>query len=246
MSVLVLDVGNSRTKWGVHAPRGWASLGVTPNNEIGTLALREWQNLPRPIRVVGVNVAGEPARLRIEAQLARWRVAPEWLTSSAAACGVVNRYEQPTQLGPDRWAALVAARRRALAASPAQPVVVVNAGTAVTVDALDADGVFRGGLILPGIRLMLRSLADHTAGLKIPAGTFREFPTSTGDALYSGAIQAAVGAIAEMRRHLAGGNGDVRCLVSGGAAPEVAPHLPGGVEVVDRLVLEGVLALAEE
>ena len=71
------------------------ALGATPNSEIGTLALRDWQNLPRPVRVVGVNVAGEAARVRVEAQLARWRVAPEWLTATAAACGVINRYAQP-------------------------------------------------------------------------------------------------------------------------------------------------------
>jgi type III pantothenate kinase len=244
--VLVLDVGNSRTKWGLHTGRGWTTLGATPNNEIGTLALRDWQNLPRPESVVGVNVAGEPARMRIEAQIARWRVPPQWLTPAAAACGVVNRYEQPSQLGADRWAALVAARSRALAApSGPQAVVVVNAGTAVTIDALDAEGTFRGGVILPGLRLMLRTLAEHTAGLKVAAGTFRQFPTSTGDALYSGAIQAIAGAVAEMRRHLARDGAGVRCLISGGAAQEIAPHLAAPVETVEHLVLEGVLALAE-
>jgi type III pantothenate kinase len=244
--VLVLDVGNSRTKWGLHSGRGWTTLGITPNNEIGTLALREWQNLPRPLRVVGVNVAGEAARMRIEALTARWRVLPEWLSPTAAACGVVNRYQQPSQLGADRWAALVAARARALAAPPGpQATVVVNAGTAVTIDALDADGTFLGGVILPGLRLMLRTLADHTAGLRFAPGTFRQFPTNTGDALYSGAIQAIAGAVAEMRRHLARDGADVRCLISGGAAEEIAPHLAAPVEIVELLVLEGVLALAE-
>ena len=243
--VLVLDVGNSRTKWGIHSGHGWTTLGVTPNNEIGTLALREWQNLPRPLRVVGVNVAGEPARMRIEALVARWRVAAEWLTPSAAACGVVNGYRQPSQLGADRWAALVAARARALAVpSGPQATAVVNAGTAVTIDALDADGTFRGGVILPGLRLMLRSLADHTAGLKVAPGTYQEVPTNTGDALYSGAIDAIAGAVAEMCRHLARDGADVRCLISGGAAAEIAPHLAAPVEIVEHLVLEGVLALA--
>jgi len=244
--VLVLDVGNSRTKWGLHSVRGWLSLGVTPNNEISTLALREWQNLPRPVRIVGVNVAGEPARMRIEAQLARWRVPPMWLTATATAGGVVNSYVQPGQLGADRWAALVAARKRALAMELfPPPVVVVNAGTAVTVDALDADGLFRGGVILPGLRLMLRALAEHTAGLKAPPGSYRDFPTNTGDALYSGAVQAITGAIGEMRARLAGSAGEVRCLLSGGAANDIAPHLGGSVEVVENLVLEGVLALAD-
>jgi type III pantothenate kinase len=245
LPVLVLDAGNSRLKWGLYAPPRWETFGATPNGEIGTLALRDWQNLPRPARAVGVNVAGEAVRLRIEALLARWRVAPEWIGSSAAACGVVNGYAVPEQLGADRWASLVAARRRVLAAGAApRPAVVVNAGTAVTIDALDADGAFRGGVILPGLQLMLHALADKTAALKTPAGRFAEFPTNTGDALFSGAVQAVCGAIERMRRAVRQGDGDVACLLAGGAAAEVAPRLSDGAEVVPHLVLEGVLALA--
>jgi type III pantothenate kinase len=243
--VLVLDVGNSRTKWGLHSGRGWITFGAIPNADVGTLALREWQNLPRPLSIVGVNVAGERARLRVEAQLARWRVTPQWLTASAAAGGVVNGYTRPGQLGADRWAALVAARQRALAQAPPPSVVVVNAGTAVTVDALDAGGVFRGGIILPGMRLMLQALAENTAGLKVAPGSYQDFPTSTPDALYSGAVQAVAGAIGQVSARLAGDAGEVRCLLAGGAAREIAPHLGAAVEVVDNLVLEGVLALAD-
>ena len=75
--ILVLDCGNSRLKWGLAGPHGWVSQGNVPNQEIGTLALRDWQNLPRPARVVGVNVAGEATRVRVEAQLVRWRTPPE-------------------------------------------------------------------------------------------------------------------------------------------------------------------------
>ncbi|MEP7181371.1 MAG: type III pantothenate kinase [Betaproteobacteria bacterium] len=243
---LIIDVGNSRLKWGLRGPRGWLAQGVTPNNEIGTLALREWQNLPRPMRVVGVNVAGEAARVRVEAQLARWRVAPEWLHASAAACGVTNHYARPEQLGADRWASLVGARQRSIATDLFPPAcVVVNAGTAVTVDALDFDGVFRGGCILPGLRLMLSALADNTSALRIAPGAFQAFPDNTADALYSGAMQAVCGAIEQMRRLIDTNAAQVRVYLAGGAAPEIAPHLNPPVEVVDNLVLEGVLALAD-
>ncbi|MEP7208339.1 MAG: type III pantothenate kinase [Casimicrobiaceae bacterium] len=243
---LVLDLGNSRMKWGLHGPRGWAALGVTPNAEIGTLSLRDWQNLPRPVRAVGVNVAGEAARVRVEAQIARWRLVPQWLASSAAACGVSNGYRVPGQLGADRWASLVAARQRTLAGeSPQTPAVVVNAGTAVTIDALDADGRFLGGLILPGLRLMLRALAENTAALKVPPGTFSVFPDNTPDALYAGSILAVTGAIAQVRASLDRDNVVAHCFLAGGAAHEIAPHLTPPVEVVDNLVLEGVLALAD-
>lgn len=242
---LVLDLGNSRMKWGLHGPWGWMSAGVTPNNEIGSLALRDWQNLPRPVRVVGVNVAGEAARVRVEAQIARWRLTPRWLTASAAACGVTNGYQTPGQLGADRWASLVAARQRTLGIELfPPPAIVVNAGTAVTVDALDGDGRFLGGLIMPGLRLMVRALAENTASLKMPPGAFAQFPDNTPDALYSGAVQAVAGAIEQMRAHLHHDPRHAQCFLAGGAAQEIAPHLTPPVEVVDNLVLEGVLALA--
>ena len=243
--ILVLDSGNSRLKWGLFGPRGWVAHGVVPNPELATLAVRDWQSLQRPSRVVGVNVAGEPARVRVEGQLARWRLPVEWLSATAAAAGVINHYAIPSQLGADRWASLVAARTRTIASElfPSS-CVVVNAGTAVTVDALDADGVFRGGIILPGLHLMLRALSDNTAALRVAPGKFEDFPTSTPDAIYSGAVQGVCGAIELMRAKLQGDNASVRCLLAGGLAREIAPHLAGPVEVVDNLVLEGVLVLA--
>lgn len=244
--ILVIDAGNSRMKWGLHSGRDWVALGATPNGEIGTLAQREWRNLERPLRVAGVNVAGEAARQEIEALLARWRVAAEWLTASAAAGGVVNSYAVPEQLGADRWAALVAAWRRVGATDVRPvPVVVVSAGTAVTIDSLDAGGCFRGGVILPGLELMRQALADNTSALKTAPGQYRDCPTNTADALYSGAVQAICGAIELARGRLQGEHSVVKCLLAGGAAAKIAPHLSGYPEVVDNLVLEGVLALAQ-
>jgi type III pantothenate kinase len=245
---LVVDVGNSRMKWALWNGRTFVTLGVVPNAEIGSLVVRDWQTLQRPVRAIGVNVAGESARVRVESQLARWRLAMEWLHATGGAGGVVNHYAQPSQLGADRWAALVAARRRALAADTVpRPVIVVNAGTAVTIDALDGQGVFRGGLILPGMRLMLRALAENTAALKLSPGRYADFPTSTPDALATGVVQAVCGAIELMRARLASGLAvAVGCYIAGGAAREIAPHLAAPVQVVDNLVLEGVLALAGE
>jgi type III pantothenate kinase len=243
--ILCLDCGNSRFKWGLAGPHGWVSQGNIPNQEIGTLALRDWQNLPRPMRVIGVNVAGEALRVRVEAQLVRWRLSPEWIVAREEACGVFNRYARPSQLGPDRWAALIAVRARVTEELFPSSCIVVNAGTALTVDALDATGVFRGGIILPGMNMMLQALAENTAALKVPPGRYHDFPINTADALYSGAVQALCGAIEQMRQRLDGDETRPRVVVSGGAAAEIAPHLTEPVEVVDNLVLEGVLALAE-
>ena len=234
-------------KWALVGAHGSVAQGIVPNAEIGSLAVRDWQTLPRPMRALGVNVAGEAARVRVEAQLTRWRVPMEWLVATIEARGVTNRYAQPSQLGADRWAAMVAARLRANASDTIpQPIVVVNAGTAVTIDSLDADGVFRGGLILPNMRLMLRALAENSTAFKLPAGRFVDFPTNTADAIYSGALHAVCGAIELARARLSTQGVPVRCYIAGGAAPEIGPHLAAPVELVDNLVLEGVLAIAEE
>jgi type III pantothenate kinase len=247
IATLVIDVGNSRMKWALVDARGALAQGVVPNAEIGTLAVRDWQNLPRPARAVGVNVAGEAARVRVEGQLARWRVPMQWLFASESARGVVNRYVPPSSLGPDRWAALIAARLRAIESDvEPQAAIIVNAGTAVTIDTLDANGVFRGGAILPSMRLMLRALADNTAALKVPPGSYADFPTNTGDALYTGVLQAVCGAIELARARVSTQGVPVRCYLAGGAAPEIGPHLAAPVELVDNLVLEGVLALADD
>jgi len=245
MMILALDCGYSRLAWGLADEERWVAEGTVANQEIGTLALRDWQNLPRPTHVVGVNAAGEATRVRVEAQLARWRTMPHWLIATGEACGVKNRYALPSQLGADRWAALIAARQRLTQELLPQACVVVNARTAITVDALDAAGVFRGGVILPGINLMLQGLAANTA-LKMPPGRYDDFPLSNADALFAGALQAICGAIEQMRRRLAGEAGLTKCFVASGAAAEIAPHLTAPVEVVDNLVLEGVLALAME
>ncbi len=108
--------------------------------------------------------------------------------------------------------------------------------------------MFLGGLILPGVRLMLRALADHTAALRAAPGTFRDFPTTTSDALFSGAVQAVCGAIEQIRQRLRGAgaraDAEITCYLAGGSAQDIAPRLTGPVELVDNLVLEGVLVLA--
>ena len=243
---LILHVGNSRMKWGLVGPRGWYAQGIIPNADIGTLALRDWQNLPRPARAIGVNAGGEAVRVRLESQVSRWRLPVIWLVAQERGGGIVNRHRPASQLGADRWALLVASRRRALEGDAAgAPCVAVNAGTIVTIDALDADGVYEGGIVVPGPHLMLRAMADRAPALKVPPGTYRPFSTTTADAIATGAIEAVCGAIELTRARLREGEPSVRCYLTGGAAHEIAPHLGGPVEVVDNLVLEGVLALAE-
>ncbi len=241
--ILCIDVGGSRMKWGLAGPHGWMKLGDVANAQIGTLILRDWQNLPRPERVVGVNTAGEAQRVRVEGQLARWRAGVRWIKPAVKGGGVVSDYRQG-ELAPDRWVSLIAARRRASAAPDGGACVVVNAGTSVTIDALDAEGRFRGGVMLPGLQAMLRTLADAMPLARITGGQYKDFPVNDADGAATGAVRAVTGAVARARERIADTGAPVRVFIGGGAAGEIAPHLAAPVDVVDNLVLEGVLALA--
>lgn len=236
--ILVLDAGNSRVKWGFHDGAKWLSQGNVDNDEIPSMFLA-WQGQPRPDRVIGSNVAGEGVRTRLGTQLSRWRVQPQWVSASDNECGVTNSYERPAQLGSDRWAGLIAAWKRVQ-----RSCLVVNAGTAMTIDALSGDGVFMGGIILPGLMLMHRTLASNTAMLKVPQGKFTQLPTNSADAIYSGAVQALAGAIERIGAVMRdAGQADPACIISGGAAPNLQPHLNFQATLVDNLVLEGLLAI---
>ena len=242
MRLLALDVGNTRLKWALFVGGIIREHGALILEEISTLNETHWQSLSRPDRVIGSNVAGEAVRHRVEDQLARWGVDPEWIVAHPAECGVVNGYDRPALLGPDRWAALIAARYRV----PDGPCLVITVGTAVTIDALDDRGTFVGGLIVPGFGLMLDALEAGTAGLRVPSGDFQTFPTNTSNALMSGGVHALAGAAERMARLLAERNGRTpRVLLAGGAAPKLAPHLRFAYTMVDNLVLEGLARIAD-
>ena len=242
--ILCIDVGGSRMKWGLAGPHGWLKQGDVANAQIGTLILRDWQNLPRPERVVGVNTAGEAQRVRVEGQLARWRAGVNWIKPSARRGGVINDYRQG-ELAPDRWVSLIAARRRSINGDAADACVVVNAGTCVTIDALGADGHFRGGVMLPGLQTMLGALAEAMPLSRTAGGQWKDFPVNDADGAATGVVRAVCGAVAETRALIAHGDAPVRVFIGGGAAREIAPHLAPPVQVVDNLVLEGVLALSD-
>jgi type III pantothenate kinase len=246
---LAIDIGNTRLKWALFEstqPGATAcEHGAVFLERIDELAETAWKGLPAPRAMLGCNVAGEAVRHRVEEQLEQvWEVPPRWAVPSAAEAGVVNGYAIPARLGADRWVAQIGARWRMLGRGGAQPVLVVMVGTAVTVDAQDAQGRFLGGLIVPGHGIMLRALEGGTAGLRVPTGEVVPFPTNTSDALTSGGTFAITGAIERMHRHLREHGGtDPHTIMSGGAGWKVSPHLGIPHELVDTLIFDGLLAL---
>ncbi len=248
---LALDIGNTRLKWALYAaPHPGAVLltqGAVFLETIDHLAEGDWKALAAPTSMLGCVVAGEAVRRRVEEQLELWDIEPRWVVPSAHAGGVVNGYDHPNRLGADRWTALIGARHRVLAHGAPRPALVVMVGTAVTVDALDAEGRFVGGLILPGFGLMLRALEMGTAGLKAPTGEAVDFPTNTSDALMSGGAHAIAGAIERMQRRLHERTSqEPELLMSGGAAVKLEPIVELPFETVDTLIFEGLLVLQSQ
>lgn len=235
--IIAIDAGNSRIKWGVHDGRRWLDTGAlaTPDAAWLSEAADEW---PRPSLVAICNVAGKAVGEAILAVLAQRHDRVVSLRASAAACGVRNGYDVPQQLGADRWAAMIGARGKLAA-----PCLVVCAGTATTVDVLDADGLFRGGLILPGFDLMRAALAENTAQLPFSEGRFRSEPHNTLDAIASGCMHAQLGAIERMFACIAG-DAAACCLLTGGGAARLCEHLRIPVQLAENLVLDGLQRFA--
>jgi type III pantothenate kinase len=251
MSFLAIDVGNTRLKWALYAAaEPGAKLlahGAEFLENIDHLPEREWATLPRPQRMLGCIVAADAVRRRVEEHLAElWDLAAQWVVPSASEAGLTNGYDHPGRLGADRWVAMIGAWHRVLATGPARPLVVVMVGTAVTVEAVDATGRFMGGFILPGHGIMLRALESGTAGLHVPTGEVREFPTNTSDALTSGGTYAIAGAVERMVQHVRSHCGaEPACYMTGGAGWKMAPVMNGHFELVESLIMDGLLVIAQ-
>lgn len=249
MTFLAIDIGNTRLKWALHtAPQRNAPLlaqGVEFLENIDRLASGDWVGLPHPKRMLGCTVAGDAIKRRVEEQMELWDVSANWVVASSHEAGLSNGYDYPARLGADRWVAMIGAWHRSLAQGPARPLVVVMVGTAVTVDAIDTQGKFLGGLILPGHGIMLRALESGTAGLHVPTGNVCAFPTNTSDALTSGGTYAIAGAVERMVQHLRQHCGtEPRCIMTGGAGWKMAPSMSVPFELVDNLLFDGLLELA--
>jgi type III pantothenate kinase len=237
--VLLLDIGNSRCKW-VRVEAGcWVERGVLDNAQIDTLA-SVFAQLPAPSRILVSNVAGADMAARLRTLLSVWSCAPTFVTACAEQCGVRNGYQLPQQLGSDRWAALIGAWHQVRGTC-----LVINCGTATTLDALSADGEFIGGLILPGLTLLRRSLNANTAQVQAEKGALCDFPLNTADAMTTGALRATQGAITQQYALLQQRCGVARCIIAGGAAESVMAQLAVPCERVDELVLHGLQVIGE-
>jgi type III pantothenate kinase len=252
--ILLLDVGNTRIKWAQ-----MLDGELTPQQSIlhRDVASETWvkqlfRERFRPARLLVSNVAGAEMQATIRREAKRlWQVSPEFAATSASAAGVTNAYAQPSSHGVDRWLTLLAARHMTASAA-----CVIDAGTALTIDALDARGLHLGGVIIPGIRMMVGALVERTSDLgrksraSMRAGGSGSrpgmFANTTAQAIENGALfalaAAADRAVAELARQTRTEHPQV--YLTGGDAERVRGAMTTPAEIVPDLVLRGLAVWA--
>ncbi|TAL82420.1 MAG: type III pantothenate kinase [Rhodanobacter sp.] len=223
---LLLDLGNTRLKWALMQPSAaeWLARGALDwHDDMPGLLQEAWAALPVPTSIVAASVVGAEREAQVTSLVAqRFGCEPRWFRTPASACGIHNAYADPQRLGADRFLAMVAAFAEGHA-----PCVLASVGTALTLDALAADGRHLGGLIAPGPRLMQQSLLNGTARVRPDGvGVILELADNTTDAVSSGCWQATV-ALTERFSVRMGPRlgGSPRLILDGGDAPTLAPLL---------------------
>ncbi len=237
MHKLLFDIGNTRLKWarfvdGVMHQQQVLSLEEMNDDEIsGMIAESGFQQL------YVANVAGAEIEQRLHAIAMQSGISePVFIRTQAQAFGVINAYGEPQRLGVDRWLAMIAARSVCK-----QAFYVVDAGSAVTIDAVDEQGQHLGGLIAPGFRNMMNALV-HNTSLSTDEWTPPQtvmLESNTQEAMLSGCAAAVVSLISRQVPD------DVRLILTGGDANWIADLLDREYELIDDLVLQGVAHYAK-
>lgn len=248
---LLFDVGNTRIKWGVAHDgklRRTGSISHKRLNEQGYAALTT--RLPTEVDGVLVsNVAGPTFATRLSGVIGlHCDCDVHFARSSESAFGVTNSYRQPRRLGVDRWVAMVGAR-----AQTRKALCIVDAGTAVTIDALDRHGQHLGGQIFPGLKLMTETLAEDTSNLPnvrrktvSGKGALPGFASSTAKAIYEGSLGAVCGAIERCLRTLRSAKHRPALVLTGGDASRILGALGEPADHRPNLVLEGLAIMIED
>ncbi|UJP06339.1 MAG: type III pantothenate kinase [Nitrosomonas sp.] len=240
---LAIDCGNTNLKWGIYANQIIVRSDAIPYQDIDCFK-SEIKQLPAPESIIISHVSCRLSKDEICELLSDLPIKIYWLRASASLCGIHNGYTNPSQLGSDRWAALIAAwnlNHRAC--------LVINVGTAMTIDALNDSGVHLGGVILPSGHIMFKSLVHYTMLPNAERdGLFRDFPSNTEDAIKSGTIQSLLGVVDRLYLLLSNAVQHTKsiCFFSGGGAKLILPYILYPHKFVDNLVLDGLILAAKE
>jgi type III pantothenate kinase len=242
---LLIDIGNSRLKWGLNAKDSAQIIAGEPMlhslDDFQSQLFDQWSKIEPPQNIAISSVAENQTLEKVMAIARRFWPQARIINakSSKQALGVVNAYQNAEKLGVDRWVTLLALRKHY-----PLPVYVVDCGTAITVDALDNQGLHLGGLIAPGLKLMQQSLAQGTQNLElIESLNHMKLENTTDSAISSGTLMAAVGLIELLVRQQ---GEEFKLLLTGGDAPLLTEHLTVQAVIEPNLVLMGLAVLLDD
>ena len=246
--MLLIDAGNTRLKWAVLSEARLGAQQAEAYAEWGVEQFRQRVLIPAGgiDRLLVGNVGGRRiASLIADAIAVVPEITAEFVEATRSGGGIQNGYSDPSQLGVDRWAAMIGAR-----AHGAGPVCVVSVGTAMTIDGVDASGLHLGGLIVPGPDLMVSSLMHNTSDIasRSQDGTLGKglFADNTLGGVHQGTLHALACLIQQAMNFMTTHCGQrPALLITGGAAHRLEPFMTGPLQVLPDLVLKGLAVLAQ-
>lgn len=247
--ILLLDLGNSRIKWGYcHAGDVYLlGRGEYSHSTISELCQSIDKNADCIESVAGVSVTSRERQEWVESIInERLELGLDWFCPVAQACGVINGYDDPKQLGADRWAVLIAARSMA-----SQGACIMDVGTAITIDGLDGQGMHLGGVIFPGTALLRNVVRDSLAGVRISSQdeeSSRIPARNTNDAVTAGIYYGIGEVVKGLGKRMAAvcPQGSRKMVTGGGASGLIHILANDGWELCEDLVLMGVARIAQE
>ncbi|HED14582.1 MAG TPA: type III pantothenate kinase [Gammaproteobacteria bacterium] len=239
---LLIDMGNTAMKWCYGSATTQHQVVIFPARVNTDFFYSIWSGLDG-VEVIWLSTVGSAAWLQHLQDYANTQGVPIIKAHSTLRFGPMrNAYKPPESLGVDRWLAAIAAWYRVR-----QAVIVVDAGTAITVDAVTDAGVFIGGVILPGWMLCKQALVQGTAALEISEVDDEEFPDTTSAAIHRGALLAVVGGVQAAVRSAESALGGTCChLLCGGDSTILQRHLAPDTQCISDLVLRGLLQVASD
>ncbi|MHB8448695.1 MAG: type III pantothenate kinase [Rudaea sp.] len=238
---LLIDAGNTRLKWAWWDNVLLRDVSAVPKAGADVSALWKDEQRTDAVWIASVVSASENAALAA-ALRDRFGVEPVFAATRAQACGVRIAYAAPELLGVDRFLGLIAAHAQTPAAT-----VIASCGTALTLDALAADGTHLGGLIAAGPELEQNALRAGAARLAtVAAGRITEIADNSADAIESGTWLCAAALVerffGQAERRL---DRTPDLILTGGGAVKLSALLEAPHRIEAELVLRGLALLAE-
>lgn len=248
---LLFDIGNTRIKWGLLVDGELRRTGAIAHDKLRTDGIESLtRKLPKTVSgAAACNVAGADFGKRF-ARAIGMHIGGDlrYVHSERSACGVTNGYRQPRSLGVDRWVAMIGARTAFRTA-----LCVVDAGTAITIDAMDKAGQHLGGQIIPGLELMGEALRSDTSDIgaaksrvRDPAAGAAPFGQTTDRAIRCGALNAVCGAVERSARSLKSKGHRPKIVLTGGDASRILAQISDAVVHRPHLVLQGLATMTQK